>query len=135
VRPTDKIGRLIPKVGEHKQLMEGVGFMDVQDVVLKRPTNDWPKDPRMKEIGRVSDVFACTRNGHLTICDKFSCLNYLQGLEGFTLAPFTRVLGWTVEEVQVFLALVREESTNRKMHGYQKGYSSFCMVSRGSSAK
>lgn len=62
----------------------------------------------------------------LILCDKFSCLNYLQGLEGFTLAPFTRILDWTVEEVQVFLAQVRTESTNRKMHGYQKGYQFLC---------
>lgn len=126
---TDKIGRSIPKVGEHKTLMEGAGFVDVQDLVLKRPTNDWPKDPEMKEIGRVSDALELSRCHPLTLCDKFSCLNYLQGLEGFTLAPFTRILGWTVEEVQVFLAQVRTESTNRKMHGYQKGYYFVCPTS------
>ncbi len=43
--------------------MEETGFRDVQERFLKSSTNDWPRDPRMKEIGR------------------FSCLNYLQGLE------------------------------------------------------
>jgi hypothetical protein len=52
---------------------------------------------------------------------KYTCLNYLEGVEGFTLAAFTRVLGWSVEEVQVLLAQIRKEWTNRSMHGYQKG--------------
>jgi hypothetical protein len=29
--------------------------VDVQERILRRPTNDWPKDRTMKEIGRVSD--------------------------------------------------------------------------------
>lgn len=52
---------------------------------------------------------------------KFTCLNYLEGVEGFTLAAFTRALGWTAEEVQVLLGQIRKEWTKRSMHGYQKG--------------
>jgi hypothetical protein len=52
---------------------------------------------------------------------KFTCLNYLEGVEGFTLAAFTRALDWSVEEVQVLLAQIRKEWTKRTMHGYQKG--------------
>jgi hypothetical protein len=33
-------------------------------------------------------------------------------VEGFTLAPFTRVLNWTYEECQVFVAAVRNEFKN-----------------------
>ena len=39
-------------------------------------------------------------------------------LEGFSLAPFTRVLGWTREEVEVFLVDVRNELRNTKVHAY-----------------
>jgi hypothetical protein len=52
---------------------------------------------------------------------KFTCLNYLEGVEGFTLAAFTRALSWSLEDVQVLLAQIRREWTNRSMHGYQKG--------------
>jgi hypothetical protein len=38
------------------------------------------------------------------------------------MAPFTRILGWREEEVQVLMALIRKEFTNRSFHGYQKGY-------------
>lgn len=51
---------------------------------------------------------------------QFSCLNFLEGLEGFTMAPFTRVLGWKPEEVQVLIAQVRTEMLKRKIHGWQK---------------
>jgi hypothetical protein len=52
---------------------------------------------------------------------KYTCLNYLEGVEGFTLAAFTRALGWSVGDVHVLLAQMRIEWTNRSMHGYQKG--------------
>lgn len=98
-----KIGKPIIKIDEYPKLMTEAGFEDIQFMMLKRPTNDWPKDQRMKEIGR------------------YTCLNYLEGLEGFTMAPFTRVLGWSPDEVQVLVAQVRAESVKRKIHGWQKG--------------
>jgi len=52
---------------------------------------------------------------------RYTCLNYLEGVAGFTLAAFTRVLDWKPEEVQVLLAKIRGEWTKRSMHGFQKG--------------
>jgi hypothetical protein len=51
---------------------------------------------------------------------QFTHLNFMEGLSGFTMAPFTRVLGWSQEEVEVLLASVRKEFSARKNHGYQK---------------
>lgn len=73
-------------------MLETAGFEHIHTKIMKRPTNDWPKDPKMKEIGR------------------FTCLNFLEGLSGFSFAPFTRTLGWTVEEVQILNAQVRKET-------------------------
>lgn len=39
-------------------------------------------------------------------------------LEGFSMAPFTRVLGWTREEVELFLVDVRKEMKNPQIHAY-----------------
>lgn len=50
-----KIGQPVPKLEQYGKWLEEVGFVDIQERILKRPTNDWPKDPKMKEIGRVSD--------------------------------------------------------------------------------
>jgi hypothetical protein len=42
----------------------------------------------------------------------------MSGLEGFTLAPFTRIYGWTPEEVEVFLVDLRKEMRITKIHAY-----------------
>jgi metalloendopeptidase OMA1, mitochondrial len=52
-RAFEMIGRPWPTGPELKALFEQAGFVDVQVKELKRPTNDWPKDELMKEIGRV----------------------------------------------------------------------------------
>jgi short-subunit dehydrogenase involved in D-alanine esterification of teichoic acids len=44
--------------------------------------------------------------------------NVTSGLEGFSMAIFTRVLGWTKPEVDVFLADVRKEMKDTKIHVY-----------------
>ena len=48
-----KINHRIPEVAEYKTLMEEAGFVDVQARILKRPTNTWPKDKKLKRIGLV----------------------------------------------------------------------------------
>jgi hypothetical protein len=44
--------------------------------------------------------------------------NVTSGLEGFSMAMFTRVLGWTKPEVDVFLVDVRKEMKDMKIHVY-----------------
>jgi hypothetical protein len=40
------------------------------------------------------------------------------GLEGFSMAPFTRALGWTKQEVEVFSVGVRNEMKDEQIHAY-----------------
>jgi hypothetical protein len=40
------------------------------------------------------------------------------GLEGFSMAPFTRALGWTKQEVEVFSVGVRNEMKDKRIHAY-----------------
>lgn len=44
--------------------------------------------------------------------------NLLSGLDGFTMATFTRVLGWTPAEVEVFVVDVRKEMKDTSIHAY-----------------
>jgi hypothetical protein len=48
--------------------------------------------------------------------------NIIEGLDAFSLALMTRVLGWSSEEVTVLLADVRRELLDRKIHLYAKMY-------------
>lgn len=60
----------------------------------------WPKDPKLKEIG------------------LYQLVQMLDGIESYTMALLTRVLGWSVEGVQVMLAHARNELRNQKNHLY-----------------
>lgn len=80
--------------------MREAGFVDVQQRHFAWPTNGWPKDPFLKDLGRRTMA------------------NCLDGLEGFCLALLTRGLGWRKEEVDVFVALVANDFRNRGIHTF-----------------
>lgn len=82
------------------QQMRDAGFVDVQQRDFAWPTNTWPKNPLMKELG-LRTLINCT-----------------DGMEGFCLALLTRGLGWTKEEVDVFVALVKKDFKDRSIHAY-----------------
>ena len=97
----EKAGRKMRDTAqEHKTRLEAAGFVDVQEKVYKWPINHWPKDKRMKQIG------IWTRENTSAI------------LEGLALAPLTRFLDWTADEVQVLLAGCRKDIKNTSIHAY-----------------
>lgn len=74
----DKFG----KPGNIAHLTKGwmidAGFVGVHEKVFRLPIGPWAKDTLLKEIG------------------KYNLLSAMQGLDGFTLALFTRVLGYVI---------------------------------------
>lgn len=99
----EKVGKRIPKAEEYPEMIKDAGFTDIHFSEIPRPTNDWPRDPVMKDIGYLTN------------------LNYMEGLEAFTMALFTRIHEWKPEEVQLLMSQIRSEWRNRKIHGWQKG--------------
>ncbi|OAA42078.1 Peptidase M48 [Metarhizium rileyi] len=65
-----------------KEAYEEVGFVDVQEIMFKVPTNGWAKDGHLKEIGKMWEK------------------NLLSGLTGFSLGLFHRTLNMSPEEVE-----------------------------------
>jgi trans-aconitate methyltransferase len=84
----------------YQKYMEDAGYVDVKEVQYVWPSNAWPKDKKLKEMGR------------------WNLVNMLDGLEGYSMALFTRAHGMSPEEVQVFLADVRKDMKNPKIHSY-----------------
>ena len=84
----------------HKQRLIDAGFEDVKEEIYKVPSSGWPRDPRLKEIGR------------------YNLCSLLMAVEAYSLALFTRVLGWTYERTQVFFIGVRSDLKNPKVHSY-----------------
>lgn len=81
-------------------LIRGIGFRDVHIKRFRWPTNAWPKDPRHKELGLWNNE------------------NITSGWEGFCMAPFTRALNWTREEVLLLMDQVRHEFNDKSIHAY-----------------
>ncbi|KAL2268072.1 hypothetical protein VTJ83DRAFT_2918 [Remersonia thermophila] len=100
LQAADTIGRSIESGKKYKEQMEEAGFVNVVEKVYKWPINPWPKDARYKEIGAYTEI------------------NIGSGLYGLSVALFTRVLGWSIEELEVLLAGVRKELSNRHIHAY-----------------
>ncbi|KPM36931.1 hypothetical protein AK830_g9631 [Neonectria ditissima] len=98
------VGRPLGVTDENKGLLEQAGFINVHETVYRWPTNSWPKDRKLKELGR------------------WNLANFDAGLEGVSLALFTRVLSWSKEEVLALCSEVRKELRNPKVHGYWKIY-------------
>ncbi|KAF4472885.1 methyltransferase, partial [Fusarium albosuccineum] len=96
-----KLGRSFTIVDDQEQRngMAAAGFVDIQEFNIKIPLGDWPKDHKLKEMGR------------------FSRAALEQDTEGYVLYMAT-MEGWTREEVTVYAARLRREMRNRKIHGY-----------------
>jgi hypothetical protein len=97
---SQKMGRDLDASVRYIKNMQETGFSEVHQVLYKWPMNPWPKSERDKELG------------------AWTLQNFLDGLQGFTLALFSRVQGWTIQEIEVFLVEVRADLQNRKYHGY-----------------
>ena len=74
--------------------MLAAGFQDVHEIILRLPLSEWHSDPKMRDIGRISGAAMSL------------------GVEGYSLAMYTRYLGWSKEEVQILLEKVRKDVTD-----------------------
>ncbi|KAK0113507.1 hypothetical protein ONS96_014370 [Cadophora gregata f. sp. sojae] len=94
------IGRPLDAAKNHQAELQRVGYTDVTVKHFIWPMNRWPKDEKYKELG------------------TWNCENFTAGVSGFSLALYTRVLGWTPEQLEVFLVDVRKEMKDTKIHSY-----------------
>lgn len=86
-----------------RSAMEKAGFVDIHEKVYKWPIGPWPRDPRLKEAGRI--------NFH----------QWMTGMEGwcmFLLTKFGSPSPWSKEEVQVYVAQLRAQVRDARIHGY-----------------
>lgn len=96
----DRLGRPVRAAQQWKEIMEAVGFEDVVETVFKWPTNRWPRAKPFKDLG------------------MWSLANMDQALEAATLAPLTRTLGWTKEEVLVLVSQARTVLRDPTVHAF-----------------
>ncbi|KAM5526678.1 Phosphoethanolamine N-methyltransferase 3-like protein 1 [Fusarium oxysporum f. sp. phaseoli] len=86
--------------GLQRQAIEEAGFTGVKVTDYKFPIGDWPKDPKLAEIGQY--VKATLEND----------------LEGYTVDLWHVACKWPEDEYQVFLMSLRKAIRNPKVHSY-----------------
>ncbi|KEZ42012.1 hypothetical protein SAPIO_CDS6407 [Scedosporium apiospermum] len=98
-----KTGRVFTVVrdGIQRKCMEEAGFVDIQEFSFKIPIGSWPKDPKLKELG------------------QYGQLVLEADTEGYILF-MANTLGWTREEIQVYIAHLRREVRSGKIHAYYR---------------
>jgi len=84
----------------HKQWMEEAGFVDIEEKVVKCPIGHWTKDLNLKELGR------------------FERWHMNESVEAHSMALYTRVLHYTVDEAKVAFEMVRKEFNDKKLFLY-----------------
>lgn len=94
------MGRNVLSVKKYKRWMLEAGFDQVTERKFTVPANTWAKGRKNKELGALQMV------------------NNLNGVYGLTMTVFTKGLGWAPEEVEVFLADVRRDMTDKNIHAY-----------------
>ena len=98
-----KVGRPWGNAGNYKTWLEEIGFEDVferRDFVTLSP---WAKGKRSK---------------YLSLWLQHDILS---GLEAWSMALFTRVLGWSPEKLNDFLEGVKKDIKDTKIHAYSEG--------------
>lgn len=95
-----KLGRPIDLFPHYKEIFENAGFVDVQFVPYKWPTNSWPKDTKMKILGR------------------WPLANVDGSWEGLWLALFTCGLDMSKEETMVPCAAGGKKFRDPSIHAY-----------------
>ena len=100
IEATEKAGRPLQAAMTCANDLRDIGFVDIVEVPLKWPINRWPKEPKYKELGMWTQE------------------NFVSGIEAMSLALFTRMLGWSREQVMVFITQVRKDMKDTKIHAY-----------------
>ncbi|KAL2267876.1 hypothetical protein VTJ83DRAFT_5153 [Remersonia thermophila] len=83
-----------------RKCMEEAGFVDITVRDFKAPIGEWPEDPEEKETG------------------AFFKLVLTSDLEGYVNFVWGNVMGWKPEEIKVYLAHLRRQMKDPKIHTY-----------------
>lgn len=99
---------VFPKFAEH---LKQAGFENVVEDEHPCPVGSWPKNKKLKEIG------------------KYFKHQFLTGaVDSYTLALFTRAGGWSEQETQALIAEVRNNFRTNRLHAYT--HLSFCIANK-----
>lgn len=80
--------------------MRDCGFEDIKEYRFYVPVNPWARGKKNKLLGAVT------------------VQNLSEGIASMSTAAFTRILGWSQEQLEVFLVGVRRDLKDKNVHAY-----------------
>ncbi|KAF2452763.1 S-adenosyl-L-methionine-dependent methyltransferase [Lineolata rhizophorae] len=96
----DSLGMTMRAPAQLKQWFAEAGFVDVEEQTFKLPFNAWPRDPELKDIGRLQLV------------------QYLEALAPYALGTLVDVLKWERSEMDALVEQAKMDLRNTRFHGY-----------------
>jgi hypothetical protein len=111
------LGCPLDSVDSVRELMTETGFVDVEKRAYCWPMNQWPRDSRLKKIGKILSDIPC-QAAHTGTTGVWTFHDFTASLSGISLALFTRGLSWSPDELEVFLIDVRRDMKNTAYHAY-----------------
>ena len=89
--------------------------------IAKGSGRQWEDGQRMRDWyglpeGQASSICIALIIREQKMIGTWNLLNMLEGIEAFSMALFTRFLGYTAEEVQVLISDVRKDLRDPKIH-------------------
>lgn len=100
IEAAQKAGRPLTNVQHYARWMKEIGFVDVEVRNFYWPTNEWCKGKHLKAVSRLFQE------------------DFLENLDGVSMKLFTGVLGWSVDELNTFVAGVRKDFEDPTIHAY-----------------
>ncbi|MCJ1258421.1 hypothetical protein MMC24_006254 [Lignoscripta atroalba] len=94
-------GRTLVIQEKLKGLIEEAGFVDVVEHQYRWPLGAWSQDQKLRDLGRW--------NQH----------RWEEGLEGWSMAFCTRIMGWSYEQVKAWNVETKRTMRDRSLHIYQ----------------
>lgn len=99
-----RIGRNLRDSQNWGQYLRDVGFEDVTEKRVYVPVNPWARGKKNKLLGAISNQ------------------NMSEGIASLSTAAFTRILGWSQQQLEVFLVGVRDNLSDKNIHAYGTVY-------------
>ena len=84
--------------------LQEAGFASIEEMAHKVPVGPWPKDKKLKDIGRYHQAHMLE-----------------SGFENYSIFLFTQG-GWSIESTHVLLAKLKAEIRDPRIHTYAKAY-------------
>ncbi|EPS40087.1 hypothetical protein H072_6106 [Dactylellina haptotyla CBS 200.50] len=97
---TERSGKPLRYSHKTGKMLADAGFTDIREVIIQVPYSPWSSDPHLKMIG------------------SWYTLAMSEGLESLCIAPFNRINGWDLEQINGFLGPVKKEMLSKKVHAY-----------------